>query len=327
MQGYLVRRLAAGTIACLAVVGVANAQGYPNRPITLVVPSGAGGPSDVIDRIIAEGMRALLGQVVIIENVSGGAGTIGVARVARAKPDGYTLVFGSFNTHVVHAGIRTLPYDVIGDFEPIALVTHSPQVISARRTMPADDLKGLISWLKQNPDKASLGQTGPGSPAHLTGVLFQRETSSRFQFANYRSAGQAVQDMIAGHIDLMFTNPNIALEHVRARSIKAYAVTAKDRLAAAPEIPTVDEAGLPGFHATFWQALWAPRGTPRDVITRLNASGVDAMADLTMRRRLVEFGNELFAREQQTPEALSALQRAEIERWWPILKEAGIREQ
>ena len=191
--------------------------------------------------------------------------------------------------------------------------------------MPANDLKELIGWLRANPDKASLGQTGPGSPAHVAGLLFQKQTGTRFQFANYRSAGQAMQDMIAGHIDLMFVAPNIALEHVRAGSIKAYAVTDKNRLAAAPEIPTVDEAGLPGFYASPWFAFWAPKGTPREVIAKLNAAVVDALADTAVRKRLTDLGVEILPREQQTPEALGAFHKAEIERWWPILKEASIK--
>jgi tripartite-type tricarboxylate transporter receptor subunit TctC len=290
-----------------------------------VVATGVGGPSDLIARVVAEHMRTSLAQPVIIEN-TGGIGTVGMDRVARAKPDGHTLVFSvSFSTHVVHAAIHKLPYDVVNDFAPVALVAKSPQVILAKKAIPANDLNGLIAWLKANPDKASLGQTGPGSPAHVAGLLFQRQTATRFQFANYRSAAQAMQDMIAGHIELMIVAPNIALEHVRAGSIKAYAVTDKNHLAAAPEIPTVDEAGLPGFYTAPWQALWAPKGTPRDVIAKLNAAVVDALADAAVRKRLGDLGLTIVPREQQTPEALAAFQQAEITRWWPMLKEAGIK--
>ena len=317
-------RFSTSAIICLAALSIAKAQSYPSRPVTIVVPSGAGSPLDVIARVVVDRMRNALGQVVIIENVPGAAGAIGIGRVARARPDGSTVAFGSFNTHVVHGAVRSLPYDVINDFEPIALVTSNPQFISAKKAMPADDLKGLVTWLRENPDKASLGQTGPGSPAHIAGILFQRQTGTHFQFANYRSAGQAMQDMIAGHIDLMFTAPNIALEHMRTGRIKVYAVTAKSRLAVAPEVPTADEAGLPGFYASFWQAFWAPKGTPQDVIARLNAAVVDALADATVRQRLTELGNEIFAPEQQKSQALGAFQKAEIERWWPILKDAGI---
>ena len=287
--------------------------------------AGAGGPSDVSRASSPSACAASLGQPLVIENVPGANGTLGTGRVARAKPDGYTLAFSaSFSTHVVNGAIYALPYDVVNDFEPVALVADDPQVILAKKAMPANDLKELIAWLKANPDKASLGHIGPGSPAHVAGILFQKQTGTRFQFVTYRSVGQAMQDLIAGHIDLMIF-ATIALEHVRAGSIKAYAVTAKNRLAVAPDIPTVDEAGLPGFYASPWFAIWAPKGTPRDVIDKLNAAVVDALADTAVRSRLAELGYEIVPREQQTPEALGAFHKAEIERWWPILKEAGIK--
>jgi tripartite-type tricarboxylate transporter receptor subunit TctC len=319
-------QLAAAAAALPALTQTASAQSYPSRPITVIVPTGAGGPQDVVARVVVERMWGTLGQPLIIENVPGANGAIGIGRVARAKPDGYTLAFSvSFATHVLNAAIHALPYDVIDDFEPIALVTHSPQVILSRKTMPASDLDGLIAWLKANPDKASLGHTGAGSPAHVIGVLFQQLTGTRFQLVTYRTAGQAMQDMIAGHIDLMFTDPNIALEHVRAGSIKAYAVTAGKRLAAAPEIPSVVEAGLPGYQSSAWFAFWAPKGTPRDVIGKLNAAVTDALADPVVRKRFADLGQQVFPREQQTPEALRAFQKAEIEKWWPIIREAGIK--
>ena len=318
-------RLAVAAAAVPAISRIASAQAYPSRPITIVVPSAAGAPSDVIVRVIAERMRASLGQAVVIDNVAGANGALGVGRVARAAPDGYTLAFSaSFATHVVNAAIYALPYDVVGDFAPVALVADNPQLILAKKAMPASDLKELIAWLKANPDKASLGQAGPGSPAHVAGILFQKQTGTRFQFANYRSVAQAMQDLIAGHIDLMIF-ATIALEHARAGSIKAYAVTAKQRLAIAPDIPTADEAGVPGFHTSPWFALWAPKGTPRDVIERLNGAVVDALADPAARTRLTGLGYEIVPREQQTPEALAAFQKAEIAKWWPILKEAGIK--
>ena len=317
-------QLTAGAFAFPTVVRTANAQAYPSRPITIVVPTGAGGPQDVVARIVTERMRNSLGQP--LENVAGANGNLGIGRVARANPDGYTLAFSvSFSTHVVNAAIYALPYDVINDFVPIALVAEGPQVILAKNNIPANDLKELIAWLRSNPDKATLGHTGPGSPAHVAGLLFQKLTDTRFQFATYRSAGQAMQDLIAGHIDLMFTAPSIALASVQAGTIKAYAVTAKNRLAVASEVPTVDEVGLPGLYAAPWYAIWAPKGTPRDVVDKLNAAAVNAFANSTTRARLAELGLNLFPRQQQTPEALAAYQKAEIEKWWPILKEAGVK--
>ena len=319
-------QLATGAAAFPAISRIASAQAYPSRPITVIVPTGAGGPQDVVARIVVERMRGFLGQPVIIDNVPGANGTLGTGRVARAKPDGYTLAFSvSSSTHVLNAAIYALPYDVINDFEPIALVADAPIWIIAKKAVPAKDLKELIAWLKANPDRASLGHTGPGSPAHVAGIFFQKQTGTRFQFVTYRSAGQAMQDVIAGHIDLMFTAPTIALAPVQAGSVKAYAVTAKNRMTIAPDIPTVDEAGLPGFYASTWYALWAPKGTPRDVIGKLNAAVVDASADSTMRARFADLGLEIFPREQQTPEALGALQKAETEKWWPIIKAAGIK--
>jgi tripartite-type tricarboxylate transporter receptor subunit TctC len=256
-RGFL--RIAAAAAAAAGSARIARAQDYPSRPIAVIVPTGAGGPQDVVARIVTERMRSTLGEPLIIDNVPGASGSIGTGRLARAKPDGYTLGISlSFSTHVLNAAIYTLPYDVIEDFAPVALIAHTPQLILARQSMPADDLKALIAWLKANPGKASLGHIGPGSPAHLAGILFQRQTGTRFAFVTYRSAGQAMTDMIAGHIDLMAVAPNIALEHVRAGTIKAYAVMSRQRLEAAPEIPTVDEAGLPGFYASPWFALWVP---------------------------------------------------------------------
>ena len=320
-------QLAAGAAALPIVSRIASAQSYPSRPITIIVPTGAGGPQDVIARVVAEGMRERLGQAVIIENVAGANGTLGIGRVARAKPDGYSLAFSvSSATHVFNAAMYALPYDVISDFEPVALVTRDTgAVIVAKKAMPANSLKELIAWLGGNPDKASLGHTGPGSPAHISGALFQRLTGTRFQFVSYRSAGQAMQDVIAGHIDMMFTSPSIGLAPAQAGSVKAYAVMARNRLAASPDIPTVDEAGLPGFYTSGWHALWAPKGTPREVIARLNAAVVDALADTAVRTRLADLGLLIVPREQQTPEALRAFQKAEIEKWWPIIKEAGIK--
>jgi tripartite-type tricarboxylate transporter receptor subunit TctC len=316
--------LALLTIAVgLGIVAVATAQVYPSRPITVIVPYTAGGQGDTLTRILAEPMQASLGQPVIIDNVGGASGRIGTGRVARAAPDGYTLVAGTFSTHVVNGAVHALGYDVLKDFQPVALMANGPQLIVARKAMPANDLKEFIAWLKANPDKASQGTAGAGGTSHLAGLLFQKQTGTRFQFVPYR--GSAMQDLVAGNIDLMIDQASNALPQVRNNSIKVYAVAAKSRMAAAPDIPTADEAGLPGFHISNWFAFWAPKGTPKDIVAKLNAASVGALADPKVRRLLTDLGLEIFPREQQTPEALAAFHRAEIEKWWPIIKAAGIK--
>jgi tripartite-type tricarboxylate transporter receptor subunit TctC len=302
-----------------------EAQAYPTRPITMVVPFPAGGPTDTVGRIVAERMRVSLGQPIIIENVTGAGGTIGVGRVARAVPDGYTLSVGFLGTHVLNGAIYQLQYHVLNDFEPVALLASNPQLIVAKNATPAKSLNELIAWLKADPDKASQGTAGVGSPAHVSGAYFQKETGTRFQFVPYRGAAPAMQDLIAGQIDLMFDQALNSLPHVRASKIKAYAVTADARLASAPEIPTVDEAGLPRFYISIWSGMWAPKGTPKDVVAKLNAAVVDALAHPTVRQQLADLGQEVLRRDQQTPEALRAFQKAEIEKWWPIIKAANIR--
>ncbi|HEX4553626.1 MAG TPA: tripartite tricarboxylate transporter substrate-binding protein [Xanthobacteraceae bacterium] len=315
----------AGAAALPALSRAARAQTYPARPITLVVPASAGGPTDAIGRIMAERMRASLGQTVVIENVSGAGGSIGVGRVARAAPDGYTIGIGHWTHYVLNGAIYSLPYDLLKDFEPIAMIATGPLVIVAKKTLPASNLKELAAWLKLNPDKALAGTGGVGTPPHVAGLLFQKTTGSRFQFVPYRGTGPAMLDLVAGQIDIMLEQALNVIPQLRGGTIKAYAVTAKTRLASAPDIPTVDEAGLPEFHIAVWHGLWAPAGTPRDVIARLNAAVLDVLADPAARRKLAELGQELPPRDAQTPEALGAYQRAEIEKWWPIVKEAGIK--
>jgi len=317
--------LAAGAVALPALSRVAAAQTYPTRPITIVVPFAAGGATDVIGRTMAERMRASLGQPVIIENVTGAAGSIAVGRVARAVPDGYTLSMGNWGTHVLNGALYPLPYDLQKDLEPVALLSGNPLLIVTKKAMPADDLKSLIAWLQANPDKAAAGTAGLGGTSHVGGVFFQKETHTRFQFVPYRGAAPALQDLVAGQIDLMFDNPTSSLPLVRAGSIKAYAITAKARLASAPDIPTVDEAGFPGFYISNWTALWAPKATPKEVIAKLNTAIVDGLADTNVRKGLADLGQVVFPRDQQTPEALEAFQKAEIEKWWPIIKAANIR--
>jgi tripartite-type tricarboxylate transporter receptor subunit TctC len=317
--------LAAGAAALPAVSRIAWAQSYPSRPITMIVPFPPGGLADVIGRIAAEGMRASLGQSIIIENVGGANGSVGTGRVARTAPDGYTLVLGIWNTHVGNAATYALQYDVVKDFEPIALLADAPLLLVAKKAIPANDLKELIAWLKANPDKASMGTVGAGSPGHLLGLLLQQETGTRFGLVAYRGAAPQTQDLVAGQIDMGIANPATALPHVQAGSIKAFAVTAKNRLAVAPDIPSVDEAGLPGLYFSLWAGLFAPKGTPRDIIDKLNSAAVDTLSDPNMRHKLAAQGFEIPPREQQTPEALGAYQKAEIEKWWPIIKAANIR--
>ena len=274
---------------------------------------------------MAEGLRASLRQTLIIENVAGAAGSIGTGRVARAAPDGYTLIFGNWASHVVNGAVYSLQYDVLNDFEPVSLIATQPMVIVARKTLPATDLKELVAWLKANPDKASAGGAGAGSANHVATVFFQKQTGTRFQSVPYRGGAIAMQDLLAGQIDLIFDLAASAVPLARAGSIKALAVMAGSRLAAAPDIPTVDEAGLPGLHVSLWNALWAPKGTPKDIVAKLNTAVVESLADPTTRKRLTDLGQDIPPRDQQTPEALNAYHKAEIEKWWPIIKAANIR--
>jgi tripartite-type tricarboxylate transporter receptor subunit TctC len=320
----MLRAFAAAAFGVRAVSPIA-AQTFPTRPITLVVPFPAGGPMDVVGRVLAERMRDSLGQPVVIENIGGASGSIGVGRVARAPGDGYTIVIGNWATFVVNGAIYPLQYDLIKDFEPVGLITTQPYLVVARKSMPADDLKGLIAWLKANPDKASQGTSGAGTPAHVAGVFFQKETGTHFQFVPYRGLGPAMQDLVAGQIDLIFDSPVGSLPQIRAGTVKAYAVMAKQRAAAAPEIPTVDEAGLPGVYMSSWYGVWSAKGTPPDVIGTLNSAVTAALADAKTRERIADLGQEIAAPELQKPQALGAFQKAEIAKWWPILKEMGIR--
>ena len=318
-------RLAAGTAALGAVSQVAKAQTYPSRPVTMVVPFAPGGLTDVLGRVLADGMQMSLDRSVVVENVPGAGGSIGTGRVARAAPDGYTVVLGIWNTHVANAITYSLDYDVVRDFAPIALCAESPLVLVAKKSIPAGDLKGYIAWLKANPDKASMATVGNGSPGHLLGILMQNQTGTKFTFVPYRGAGPSVQDLVAGQIDMTFINTATALPFVRAGSAKALGLTSLKRMAAAPDIPTMDEAGLPGFAFSLWGALFAPHGTPADVIAKLNTAAVKTLHDADVQRKLEAQGFDIPPRERQTPEALAAYQKSEIEKWWPIIKAAGIK--
>jgi len=309
----------------LGSIGNTNAQVYPSRPITMIVPLAAGGPTDTIARIIAEGLRSSLGQPVIIENVTGAAGSIGVGRVARAAPDGYIISIGQWGTHVTNGAIYSLPYDLFEDFAPVSWIATGSQLVVSKNAIPAMDLKELIAWLKANPDKASLGTAGVGSPQHIAGIYFQNMTGIRFQFVPYRGVAPAMQDLLAGQIDLMIDQATNSLPQVRSGKIRVYAVASRSRVAAAPDIPTVDEAGLPGYYISIWHGLWVPKGTPKEIVAKLNATVVDVLANPIVRERLAKIVQDVPPRDRQTPEALGALQKAEIEKWWPIIKAANIK--
>jgi tripartite-type tricarboxylate transporter receptor subunit TctC len=308
-----------------AIASVAAAQDYPARPITVVVPFPAGGSIDAVARVIGERMKTSLGQPVIVENVTGAGGSIGVGHVAHAAPDGYTIGIGNLSTHVINGATYALGYDVVKDFAAISLLTSEPMMAAARKTMPAADFKELLAWLRANPDKASAAVGGTGDITQIADILFQRETGTRFQLVPYRGTVLALNDVIGGRIDLVFMQASSLLPQVAAGNLKAYAVLAPKHITAAPDIPTIDEAGLPGFYVPYWFGLWAPKGTPKDVIGRLNAAVVEALADDGARSKLNELGREVVAHDQQTPEALAALQRAEIAKWWPIIAAAGLK--
>jgi tripartite-type tricarboxylate transporter receptor subunit TctC len=308
-----------------AITSSAAAQTYPSRPITMIVPYPAGGAVDVLGRIMVEQMSAALGQTAVVENVGGGAGNIGVGRVARAAPDGYTLGFATGDQLVVNAAIYPLQYDVVKDFEPIALVASSPFLIVSKSAVPATRLEELTAWLKANQSKVSQAHNGAGGAQHLCGIDLQKRIGAQWQFVPYRGAAPALQDVAGGQIDLICTLPASPIGLMRAGKVKAFAVTAKNRLTSAPEIPTVDEAGLPGLHSSVWTALFAPKGTPKDVISKLSSTVMAALADPAVRRRVTEIGMEIPPRAQQTPQALAAYQQAEIEKWWPLIKATNIK--
>ena len=315
-------------IACwlAAAITSAAAQPYPSRPITMVVPFGAGGPTDALARIVAQRMSVALGQTVLVENVTGASGTVGIVRVVRAAPDGYTIILGNWPSFVVASMTYAISYDVLADFEPIAQMPNNPYVVVSKNDLPAKDLKELVAYLKANPGKVSVGTGGAGTGQHVSGVYFQKATGTDFTFVPYRAGSSNVmRDLVAGHIDLTFDQAISALPYVRNGQVRAYAITAKSRIASAPDIPTVDEAGAPGVYISTWFGLWAPKGTPTEALSKLTAAAMELLADPAVAKRLTDLGQEIPPAEQQTPAALSALLKAEMEKWAPIIKGAGIK--
>lgn len=321
------RLIVASVAATLAVVTPAGAQNYPSRPITMIVPFAAGGPTDAIARVLGDRMRQSLGQTIVIENVTGAGGTLGLARAVHAAPDGYTLSIGHLGTHVINGAIYPLTFDLVNDLDPVAMVTSNPMMIVSKNDVPAKNLKELIAWIKANDGKATAGTAGVGSGSHFSGVYFAQLIGANLQFVPYRGTGPALLDLVAGQIDLIVDQASNSLAQVQAGKIRAYGISADKRLAAAPDISTVDEAGLAGFHVEIWSGIWVPKGTPKDIVAKLNAAVVEALADPAVRKRLAEVGLDIPPRDQQTPEALAAHQRAEVKKWWPMIKAANIKVQ
>jgi tripartite-type tricarboxylate transporter receptor subunit TctC len=319
-------RVFVATVAvALGAIADVQAQDYPSRPITMIVPFAAGGPTDTLGRIMAEGMRPSLGQTVIIENVTGAGSTLGVGRAVQAPPDGYTLSIGNWTSHVGSGALYPIQYDLLKDFQPISLLTFAPMMIVGRNSLPAANARELIAWLKASPDHASAATVGAGSAAHVCGLYFQDKIGTRVQFVPYRGGAPAMQDLVAGQIDMMCAEASQTLTYVRGGKMKAFAVMSQSRWPALPDVPTTDEVGAPGMYISFWHGLWVQKGTPKDVVARLNAAVVAALADPIVRKRLTDLGQVIATPEQQTPAALGAFQKAEIEKWWPIIRAANIK--
>lgn len=316
-----------GGLALASLLGLADSAiaEYPERPITIIVPFAAGGPSDVMARILADRMRFTLKQPVLVENVTGAGGSIGVTRAVRSAPDGYTISFGHLGTHVFNGAIYPLTFDLLTDLEPVAMLPSNPMVIVSKNDVPAKTLKEFIAWAKQNSGKVPAGTAGAGSGSHVAGLYFENITGVKLQFVPYRGTGPALNDLMAGQIDIMIDQTSNSINQIRFGKIRAYAVTDQKRVPTADDIPTVDEAGLPGFYMTLWSGMWGPKGTPRATITKLNAAVLEALADPSVRERFAQLGLEVPPRAHQTPEALAAHQKAEIAKWWPIIKAGNIQ--
>src|SRR5437868_9698265 len=320
----VMRRLVLAVLATLALATSAFAQPYPSRPITIVVPFSAGGPSDAMARILAERMKVTLGETVLVENVTGAGGSIGVGRALRSPADGYTISFGHLGTHVANGAIYKLNYDLVADLDPVALLPSNPMIIVSKNAVPAKTLQELLAWLKALPQPAAAGTAGAGSGSHVAGLAFEAATGIKLQYVPYRGTGPAMNDLVAGQIDLIVDQTSNSIGQVRAGNIRAYAITDQKRLEHAPDIPTTDEAGLPGFHMTLWSGMWVPKGTPKEIVAKLNAAAVDAMNDATVRKRFENLGLRMPAADQLSPEALGAWQKAEVAKWWPMIKAGNI---
>jgi tripartite-type tricarboxylate transporter receptor subunit TctC len=317
--------LAAGAAALPALSRSAEAQAYPTRSITMVVPVAAGGALDTNARLVAEAMRATLGQVVVVENVTGGGGSTGATRIARAAPDGYNILYGANVTHVLNPAVLNVSYDPITDFEPIALIGNTPWLLAVKNDLPVKNIKELIAWLKANPDKGTFGTAGQGSPSHIGGVLFQNVTDTKFQFIPYRGTAPVVPDLVSGQIDMAILDPITSLPQHRAGKIRIIAVMGKKRGSGSQDIPLGDETGAPGVYTEPWQGMWAPKGTPKDIVAKLNAAVVAGLSDPALRQKFADQSYELTSRENLSPEYFAQFIKADIEKWWPIIKAAGIK--
>lgn len=315
----------AALIAILAVAGAARADDYPSRPITIIVPFAAGGPSDAMARVLAERMRTSLGQPLVIENVTGAGGSIGVGRAVHSAPDGYTISFGHLGTHVANGAVYKLNYDLVADLEPVVLLPSNPMIVVSKNAVPATSLKELLDWLKSRPSPPTAGTAGAGSGSHIAGVYFESVSGIKLQYVPYRGTAPALNDLIAGQIDIIVDQTSNSINQVRAGTIRAYAITDGRRLSSAPDIPTAEEAGLKGFNMTLWSGMWVPKGTPKAIVAKLNAAAVEALNDPGVKKQLESQGLEMTPQDQLTPEALGARQKAEIAKWWPMIKAANIK--
>jgi len=319
------RKIVLAVLAVLAFGSAASAQNYPSRPITIIVPFSAGGPSDVMSRILAERMKVTLGEAVLIENVTGAGGSIGVGRAVRSPPDGYTISFGHLGTHVANGAIYKLGYDLVADLEPVALLPSNTMIVVSKNAVPAKSLGELLAWLKAKATPAAAGTAGAGSGSHIAGLYFESITGIKLQYVPYRGTGPAMNDLVAGQIDLIVDQLSNSINQVRAGTIRGYAVTDTKRAESAVDIPTADEAGLPGFHMTLWSGMWVPKGTPKQIVTRLNAAAVEALNDPSVRKQLENLGLQMPPKDQLTPQALGDWQKAEIAKWWPMIKAANVK--